>query len=110
MQKRKPYPSDLKDEQWEVLKRYVPPPLSGGRPARYERREILNGILYVLRTGCAWRELPHDLPPWTTVYGYLRRWTRQGIWDWMAERLREDARRRLKKKPLPRRRSSTAKR
>ena len=97
MQERKPYSRDIKDAQWEVLKGYIPQLLSGGRPERYQRREILNGILYVLRTGCAWRELPHDLPPWDTVYGYLRRWTRRGLWDWMGGRLREDARRRLKK-------------
>ena len=87
-----------------------PPPLNGGRPARYERREILNGILYVLRTGLPGGSCPMICHRWDTVYGYLRRWTRQGLWDWMGERLRENARRHLKKKLRPRRRSSTARR
>jgi putative transposase len=67
MQARKPYPSDLTDPQWKILERMIPVAKPGGRPPKYERRELLNGILYVLRTGCAWRELPHDLPPWDTV-------------------------------------------
>ena len=93
-----------------MLKRYIPKAGKMGRPLQYERREILNAILYVLRTGCAWRELPHDLPPWDTVYGYFRRWSKEGLWEWMGDRLRDDARRRAKKKSLPPQRSSTAKR
>ena len=62
---------------------------------------MLNGILYVLRTGCAWRELPHDLPPWDTVYGYFRRWTKEGLWEWIGERLRDQARPRAAKKKRP---------
>ena len=74
--KRKTYPSDLTDEQWELLSPLLPAAKPGGRPRTVELREILNAILYVLRTGCAWRMLPHDLPPWQTVYKYLllRRW------------------------------------
>jgi putative transposase len=73
MQERKPYSSDVTDEQWAIIGPLIPKPKPGGAPAKHPRREVLNGILYVLRSGCAWRELPHDLPPWDTVYGYFRR-------------------------------------
>ena len=59
---RKPYPSDLTDKQWEELGRLIPPARRGGRPRAVDMREVVNGILYVLRTGCAWRQMPHDLP------------------------------------------------
>lgn len=78
---RKAYPSDLKDKEWEVLKSYIPEPLGGGRPSEHSRREIVNGILYVLRTGCGWEYLPHDLPPWKTVYDYFRQWQQAGVWE-----------------------------
>ena len=78
---RKPYPSDLKDKEWEILCPLIPPVKPGGRPARYERREIMNGILYVLRSGGSWRMLPHDFPPWDTVYGYFSRWRKAGVWE-----------------------------
>lgn len=108
MQARKPYPSDVSDQQWKIIGPLIPAPKSGGAPTKFARREVLNGILYVLRTGCAWRELPHDLPPWDTVHGYFRRWTREGLWEWIGDRLRDQARPRAgKKKPRPRP-SSTA--
>ena len=78
---RKAYPSDLNDTEWEVLKTYIPEPLQGGRPSEHSRREIVNGILYVLRTGCGWEYLPHDLPPWKTVYDYFRQWKQAGVWE-----------------------------
>jgi putative transposase len=69
---RQSYPSDLTDAQWARLERWLPPPKSGtpkgGRPRTVDLREVVNGILYLLRTGCAWRMLPHDLPPWGTVH------------------------------------------
>ena len=70
---RKPYPSDLTDGEWTLLKPLIPPAKPGGRPRRWEMREILNAIFYfyVLRSGCAWRMLPHDFPPWQTVYDYF---------------------------------------
>jgi transposase len=61
---RLPYTTDLTDEEWQILKPLLPPAKSGGRPRRYPMREVLKGIQYVLRTGCAWRLMPHDLPPW----------------------------------------------
>ncbi|MYE53725.1 MAG: transposase [Chloroflexi bacterium] len=73
--KRKPYPSDLTDDQWKLLSPLLPASKPGGRPRTVDLREALNAILYVLRTGCALRMLPHDLPPWQTVYKY---WNRSG--------------------------------
>ena len=66
------YPSDVTDAEWEILKTYIPEPLPGGRKATYSRREIVNAICYVLRTGCGWAYLPHDFPNWKTVYDYFR--------------------------------------
>jgi len=71
MMDRKPYPSDLTDEEWTLLKPLIPPAKPGGRPRHWEMREILNAIFYVLRSGCAWRMLPRDFPPWQTVYDYF---------------------------------------
>lgn len=88
---RRPYPTDLTDAEWAILEPLVPPPKSGGRPAR-ERREILDAIGYVVRTGCAWRYLPHDFPPWQTVYHYFRLWRLDGTWEQIHDALREQAR------------------
>ncbi|MCK4471269.1 MAG: transposase, partial [Anaerolineae bacterium] len=68
---RKPYPSDLTDVGWLILEPLVPPAKRGGRIRRVNMREIVNAIFYLLRSGCAWRMLPHDFPPWQTVYGYF---------------------------------------
>ena len=59
---------DLTDQEWAILEPYIPKVLSGGRPEEYSRRELINAMLYVLRNGCTWRALPHDFPPWSTVY------------------------------------------
>ena len=64
MSHRPDYPSDLTDEEWQIIESLVPPVESGGRPAEHGRREIVNAIFYVLRTGCQWRFLPHDFPSW----------------------------------------------
>jgi len=73
------YPTDLKYTEWLLLAEFFRPP-QRGRSRKWERWQIVNAILYVTRTGCQWRMLPKDLPPWQTVYGYFRRWTRQGLW------------------------------
>lgn len=73
------YPTDLKYSEWQLIEQFFPPQ-TRGRPRKWEIWLILNAILYVLRTGCQWRMLPKDLPPWQTVYGYLWRWTRSGLW------------------------------
>ena len=89
---RKAYPTDLSDQEWAVIEPYVPKPKIGGRPAEHERREILNAIAYVLRSGCAWRLMPHDLPPWSTVYDYFRQWRIDGTWERINAALREKLR------------------
>ena len=96
---RKRYASDLTDEEWALLEPLVPAPLPGGRPVRYSRREIINAILYVLRTGCAWRMLPHDLPAWDSAFGYFTRWRRQGIWEQIHQQLYTQLRRSLDRHP-----------
>ena len=78
---RAAYPSDLSDQEWQLLEPLLPPPKPGGRPVTYPRREIVNAIRYVLRTGCSWRMLPHDLPPWRIVFHYFRTWRRDGSWQ-----------------------------
>jgi putative transposase len=90
--KRKPYPSDLTDAEWGYLEPLVPPDKPGGRPRSVPVREILNAYWYLLRTGCAWRLLPHDFPPWSTVYSQIRRWKHDGFWPRLHERLREEVR------------------
>ena len=92
MAKRKSYPSGLSDDEWRIVEPLVPPTQSGGRPAEHARREIVNAILYILRTGCQWRAMPHDLPPWPTVYVYFRTWRLNGTWQRMHDRLRRQLR------------------
>ena len=78
------YATDLTDEQWQLLKPFLEPSgdaAKGGRPRTYPVREIVNGILYIAKTGCQWRLLPSDFAPWQSVYGYFRTWKRQGVWD-----------------------------
>lgn len=102
---RKPYPSDLTDEQWQRVAPYLPRPKAGGpnggRPRTVDLREILCAICYVLRTGCAWRLLPHDFPPWSTVYDYFRKWRDDGTWERVHARLREDVRLEAGRPPTP---------
>ena len=86
---RKSYRSDLTDAEWGKVEPLVPPPKAGGRPCKYDRREILNGILYQLRTGCSWRSLPHDLPPWKIVHHYYRVWRDDGSLDYIREAVAE---------------------
>jgi transposase len=89
---RKAYPTDLNEKEWAVIEPYVPKPKTGGRPAEHSRREIIDAIAYVLRSGCAWRLLPHDLPPWSTVYDYFRQWRLDGTWERINTALREKLR------------------
>src|SRR5579859_4973607 len=89
---RKAYPSDVSDRGWAYIADLIPQPKPGGRPAKHSRREIVNAMLYVLRTGCAWRQLPHEFPPYTTVYDYYRAWRDSGLWEQINERLRSQVR------------------
>ncbi len=95
------YPSDLSDAEWAVLCPLIPSAKPGGRPRSVEIRRILNGIFYVLRTGCAWRYLPIEYGPWSTVYYYLRRWRRDGTWEYVHTRLRERVREHAGRDPTP---------
>ena len=89
---RKSYPSDLRDREWQLLEPLLPPPKPGGRPIKYSRREVVNAIRYVLRTGCAWRMLPHDRPPWRTTFHYFRTWRRDETWERVHSALRDQVR------------------
>lgn len=81
-QPRREYPTDLNNAEYAILEPLVPfKTHQRGRPRTWSLREILNAIFYVLRSGCAWRLLPHDLPPWQTVYGYYWRWCKDGTWE-----------------------------
>jgi transposase len=83
------YPSDLTDAQWAVIEPLLPPPSTGGRPEKHPRREIVNAILYLVRTGCSWRQLPKDFPPWETVFWYFKRWRVEGTLDGLHDALRD---------------------
>ena len=85
---RKPYTSDLTDAQWQQLPPLLPPRKPLGRTPQVCRREIVNAILYVLRAGCAWRNLPHDFPDWHLVYHDFRTWRQEGVWERIHEVLR----------------------
>jgi putative transposase len=98
---RTPYPSDLTDEQWSIIKPMIPAAQPGGRHRRVDMREVFNGILYLTRTGCSWRQLPHDFPPWGTVHYYYRRFRLDGTWQKIHDKLREKVRRKVGKKPTP---------
>jgi transposase len=89
---RRLYPSDLTQPEWAQVARFIPAPKPGGRPAKHDRREIVNALLYVSRTGCQWRALPHDLPAWATVYWYFRAWSKDGTLDRLMTELRGDLR------------------
>lgn len=89
---RKTYPSDVSDIEWLILAPLIPAAKPGGRPRNVDIREILNAIFYIIRSGCAWRMLPHDFPAWQTVYGYFRTWRKDGLWEKMNEALREAVR------------------
>lgn len=98
---RKAYPTDLTDEAWALLEPHVPQPLPGGRPAHWPRRELVNAMFYVLRNGCTWRALPHDFPPYSTVYDYFRRWRDAGVWQRINEALRAMVRVAAGRDPTP---------
>ena len=92
MTTRQPYPTDLTDHEWDLIRHLVPEAKPGGRPEAYAKREIFNGIFYLLRSGCSWRMLPHDLPPWRIVYYYFWTWRNDGTWQLIHGLLRGDVR------------------
>jgi putative transposase len=98
---RRAYLTDLSDAEWTYLKDHLPTPKAPGRPRVHTLREILNAIFYIVRSGCAWRLLPHDFPPWKTVYHYFRAWRLDGTWERMHAALRYRVRVRAKRNPQP---------
>jgi putative transposase len=95
------YPTDPSDAEWAILEPLIPPAKPGGRPRTRSLRVILNGIFYLLRSGCAWRLLPRDFGPWSTVHHYFRRWRLDGTWERIHTLLRERLRVRLGRDPQP---------
>ena len=91
-QTRKAYPTDLNDNEWQVIAPLMPQPSNTGRPREHCFREILNAIFYVTKNGCHWRALPHDFPPWQSVYHYFRLWRINGRWEKLNKTLREAVR------------------
>ena len=99
---RKRYPTDLSDAEWACIEPYLPTPEASGRPRVHTLRELLNAIFYiVVRSGCAWRLVPHEFPPWKTVHHYFRTLRINGTWEGMHAALRERLRVRLKRDPQP---------
>jgi putative transposase len=99
--RRMAYATDLTDEEWQILAPLLPPEKSGGRPRTYPIREVINGIQYVRRGGCAWRVMPHDLPPWQTAYQTFRAWRQDGTWRRIHDQLRERVRTQMGRHPQP---------
>lgn len=98
---RTSYPSDLTDEQWRLIEPLIPKPGFGGRPRVVDMRRVVDAVLYLSRTGCAWRMLPKDFGPWSTVYHYFCLFRDNGVWQRIHDKLREKVRRQAGKKPTP---------
>lgn len=95
------YFTDLTDEQWALIAPHLPPPRPGGRPRQTNLRDVVDAILYLLRTGCQWRLLPRDFPPWGTVWSYFRRWRIDGVWVRLHRALYRAARGKAGRRPDP---------
>jgi putative transposase len=98
---RKPYPSDLTDEQWALLEPLIPPAKAGGAPRTVNMREVLNTLFYQSRSGCQWDMLPHDLLPKSTVFDYFTRWRDDGTWQRFVDALRGRVRTTAGREPTP---------
>jgi putative transposase len=95
------YPSDLTDHHWAILAPLLPPAKPGGRSRTTDLRQVIDAILSVDRTGGQWRALPHDFPPWSTVWSYFRTWRNDGTWERLHTTLREQTRLKQGRKPTP---------
>ena len=89
---RRRYDSDLQDDEWALIAPYIPGPKPGGRPRDVDIRAVVDAIFYLLKTGCQWRALPHDYPPWGTVNWYWNQWRDSGLWRELNDVLRRDLR------------------
>jgi putative transposase len=98
---RKTYPTDLSDAQWTRLRSYLPIPKPERRLRTHSLRDVLDAIFYVLKSGCHWRLLPHDFPPWSTVYYHFRRFRSSGLWSLILKTLHAAERKRVGKDPQP---------
>lgn len=98
---RKPYDSDLNDAEWELIWPLLPPHPPRGNDPHISKREIINAIFYINKHGCTWRGMPHDLPNWSTVYGYYRYWRMIGVWERIVDALRQRVRVAEGKEPEP---------
>jgi len=98
---RKRYPTDLSDAEWSWLVPHLPPPKQRGHPRLHSPREILGAVFYVLKTGCQWRMLPREFPPWKTVFHYFRAWRIDGTWERMNRAMRRRLREQLGRDPEP---------
>ncbi|WP_445942280.1 IS5 family transposase [Pseudonocardia sp. T1-2H] len=101
MERRTRYPSDASDEQWALIEPLLPEAKTGGRPEKHPRRALVDAILYVVRTGCAWRQLPADFPPWQTVYWYFNRWEQDKVTEQILPVVREQLRIQEGRNPQP---------
>jgi len=99
---RKPYPSDVTDDEWILLEPLIPPEKPGGRPREVDIREVVNALFYRNREGCTWRALPHDFPAWKTAYNYFQGWQSDGTWDKLLSALRQQVRTAAGREPTPR--------
>jgi len=95
------YPSDLTDAQWKRIEPLIPKAKPGGRPRTTQMRGVINAIMYLVRSGCSWRMLPRDFPPWGTVHYYFWKWRRCGVWKRIHDRLREEVRRKAGREATP---------
>ena len=99
------YPSDMTDAQWQqlepLLKRVRGDRHGGGRPRKHELRRIVDAMLYIVKTGCQWRQLPVNFPPWQSVYQQFRTWRDSGVWERVGKMLREQGRKAKGRKVTP---------
>jgi transposase len=108
MPSKEPYPSSFTDKEWALIRPLLPGPHKLGRPPRYTQRSVVEAILYIVRSGCGWRMMPHDLPPWRLCYYYFMTWRKAGLWQKIHDSLRDAVRLKSGKKKLRPLRSSTA--
>jgi len=95
------YPSDVTDKQWNQIKEFFEQKRIFGRPLKYNRREMVNAVFYVTRSGCQWRMLPKDFPPWQVSYYYFQMWNRDGTWEQVLDILNEKGRLRQGRERYP---------
>jgi transposase len=101
LSERRAYSTDLSDAEWQILAPFLPPEKPGGRHRKYTLREIINAIQYILRGGCAWRLMPHDLPHWRTAYEYFRQWRNDGTWLRIHDNLHPQLRTQMQRQVQP---------